>query len=72
MAKRERALPNLGGLGDQYEIVRELGRGGTAVVYLGRDKELERDVAIKVIRSTFVEDEEAMARLVREARTISY
>ena len=71
MAKRERALPNLGGLGDQYEIVRELGRGGTAVVYLGRDKELERDVAIKVIRSTFVEDEEAMARLVREARTVA-
>jgi serine/threonine protein kinase/alpha-tubulin suppressor-like RCC1 family protein len=71
MSDQERAIPTLGGLGDQYEIVRELGRGGTAVVYLGRDRDLGRDVAIKVIRSTFVEDEEAMARLVREARTVA-
>ena len=69
--KNDRAIPSLGKLGEQYEIVRELGRGGTAVVYLGKDRELGREVAIKVIRSTFVEDEEAMARLVREARTVA-
>ncbi len=71
MSGKERALPTLVGLGENYEIVRELGRGGTAVVYLARDNDLERDVAVKVIRSTFVEDEEAMARLTREAKTVA-
>jgi alpha-tubulin suppressor-like RCC1 family protein len=71
MSQNERTLPTLVGLGDNYEIVRELGRGGTAVVYLARDTDLERDVAVKVIRSTYVEDEEAMARLFREARTVA-
>lgn len=71
MSGPERGLPTLGGLGSNYQMVRELGRGGTAVVYLARDTDLERDVAVKVIRSTFVEDEEAMARLTREARTVA-
>jgi serine/threonine protein kinase/alpha-tubulin suppressor-like RCC1 family protein len=71
MSQKQRTLPTLVGLGDNYEIVRELGRGGTAVVYLARDTDLERDVAVKVIRSTYVEDEEAMARLLREARTVA-
>lgn len=61
----------MGGLEAEYEILRELGRGGTAVVYLARDRQLGRDVAIKVIRSTYVEDEEAVARLLREARTVA-
>ncbi|HEX6066653.1 MAG TPA: protein kinase, partial [Longimicrobiales bacterium] len=63
-------LPRFAELSAEYEILRELGRGGTAVVYLARDRELEREVAIKVIRTTYVEDEEAAARLVREARTL--
>ena len=49
----------------------ELGRGGTAVVYLARDRELGRKVAIKVIRATYIEDDEAAARLKREAQTIA-
>ena len=60
----------MGGLEEEYEIVSELGRGGTAVVYLAKDRALDREVAVKVIRSTYVEDEEAVARLVREARTV--
>src|SRR5215470_8269700 len=34
-------------VGDRYHIVRELGRGGMGVVYLGRDLQLDMDVAIK-------------------------
>ncbi len=63
-------LPRFAELNAEYEILRELGRGGTAVVYLARDRELEREVAIKVIRSTYMEDDEAAARLEREAQTL--
>jgi serine/threonine-protein kinase len=56
---------------DDYEFIRELGRGGTAVVYLARERELGRLVAIKLMHPAYVQDEEAMARLVREAKTIS-
>src|SRR5439155_11634442 len=33
----------------RYEIVREIGRGGYSVVYLARDRELEADVALKLL-----------------------
>ena len=68
---RAPGLPRFTDLEEEYEIVRELGRGGTAVVYLARERELDRDVAIKVIRATYVEDTEASARLVREAKTVA-
>ena len=42
------AIPEV--LADQYEIIRELGRGGMAIVYMARDRRHERDVAVKVVR----------------------
>jgi hypothetical protein len=38
-------------LGERYTIERELGRGGTATVYLARESKHERDVAVKVLRA---------------------
>jgi len=58
-------------LGSEYEILGELGRGATAVVYRARDRELGREVAIKVIRPKFADDNETVARLAREARTVA-
>ena len=51
-----------------YAVERKLGAGAMGVVYLGRDKNLERDVAIKVLPAVFSEDEEHLKRFLREAR----
>src|SRR5215218_4126507 len=58
-------------LESDYEILGELGRGATAVVYRARDRELGREVAIKFIRPKFADDDETVARLAREARTVA-
>jgi tRNA A-37 threonylcarbamoyl transferase component Bud32 len=55
-------------LGQQYEIVRPLGRGGMGTVYLARERALERFVAIKVLRPELAEAEEGRERFRREAR----
>jgi eukaryotic-like serine/threonine-protein kinase len=51
----------------KYEIVRVLGKGGMGTVYLGRDADLDRAVAIKVLRNS-VSDDELLQRFLREAR----
>ena len=58
-------------LSAEYEITRELGRGGAAVVYHARERDLGREVAIKVVHQTHVNDAEAVARLAREARLVA-
>jgi tRNA A-37 threonylcarbamoyl transferase component Bud32 len=54
--------------GRRYVVRRELGRGGMGSVYEAYDGELERAVAIKVIRPDLLGSAEAAARFRREAR----
>src|SRR5215207_5701713 len=56
-------------LAGEYSLQRELGRGGMGVVYLARDVQLDRDVAIKVLPTDLARTAESRARFVREART---
>ena len=52
----------------RYQIEQPLGAGGMGVVYLARDLELDRHVAIKLLRG---EDEAAHDRLVRESQALA-
>ncbi|HET9682738.1 MAG TPA: serine/threonine-protein kinase [Gemmatimonadaceae bacterium] len=56
-------------LAGEYSLQRELGRGGMGIVYLARDVQLDRDVAIKVLPQHLARTAESRARFVREART---
>ncbi|MBX3063403.1 MAG: serine/threonine-protein kinase [Anaerolineae bacterium] len=55
----------------QYVITSRLGKGGMAIVYRAHQKNVERDVAIKVIESDLAQRPEFVARFEREARTIA-
>ncbi|MEO7083380.1 MAG: serine/threonine-protein kinase [Gemmatimonadaceae bacterium] len=56
-------------LSAQFQVVREIGRGGMGVVFLARDIALHRLVAIKVLRYEYASSEEHRERFRREART---
>src|SRR5687767_433497 len=56
-------------LAGEYSLQREIGRGGMGEVYLARDVQLDRDVAIKVLPTHLARDIAARERFVREART---
>lgn len=57
-------------LGARYTIVAVLGQGGMGAVYAARDHELDRVVAVKLVRAA-ADDPGALARLSREARIIA-
>ncbi|HEY8310155.1 MAG TPA: protein kinase, partial [Gemmatimonadaceae bacterium] len=67
-------LPDFGpnsSFGESYELIRELGRGGMAIVYLVRERDTGLERAVKVIHTKFVDDQEALARFDREARLVA-
>src|SRR6266403_3730477 len=54
-----------------YEIVAPLGAGGMGEVYRARDSKLGREVAIKILHDSFVDDPERVARFEREAQLLA-
>ena len=55
-------------INDRYELSRRIGRGGMADVFLGRDRLLDRQVAIKVLFPEFAVDPNFVERFRREAQ----
>ena len=55
-------------LAGRYDIIRTLGTGGMATVYLAHEVALDRDVAIKVLPQAFIRDKQFVNRFRREAR----
>ncbi|BBO67175.1 hypothetical protein DSCA_11050 [Desulfosarcina alkanivorans] len=54
----------------RYEIVKELGRGTMGVVYQAHDPQIDRMVALKVLRSDRVVSQDFVLRFLREAKAI--
>ena len=54
----------------RYVIVREIGRGGMAIVYLAQQTDLEREVALKELSSFYALDPAIAERFSREARVV--
>src|SRR5215212_9689073 len=56
-------------LAGEYSLERELGRGGMGIVYLARDVQLDRHVAIEVLPAALATRAKFRERFLREART---
>ena len=52
---------------NRYKIKKLIGTGGMAKVFLARDMFLDRDVAVKLLASSFIDDQESLKRFQREA-----
>ncbi len=55
----------------RYEVIKELGQGGMAIVYLARDPLIKRQVAIKVLPRQFTFDPQFRARFQREVEVVA-
>lgn len=58
-------------LAERYRIIRSLGEGGMADVYLAKDEILNREVAIKILRGDMSSDPITLLRFQREASAVS-
>ena len=56
---------------DRYELIEQVGSGGMAVVYRGRDTALDREVAVKLLHPHLATRAESRARFSREARAVA-
>jgi predicted Ser/Thr protein kinase len=55
----------------RFRIEREIGTGGMGTVYLATHLDLERPVAVKIIKPEFAADTDVAERFLREARTMA-
>jgi len=55
-----------------YEVLEEIGKGGMATVYRGRQSSVDRDVAIKIIKGSIKDDSDTLKRFQRGARVIAW
>ena len=60
-----------GAMVGRYRLLQLVGRGGMGEVYAAHDPELDRKIAIKIMRADAVPDDVEAARLMREAQTIA-
>ena len=58
-------------IGNRYRIVKLIGRGGMADVYLAYDVILKREVAVKILKSDMADDDTALERFKREAGAVT-
>ncbi len=58
----------VGTMVDDYQVLRRLGRGGMADVYVARSQSLDRQVALKVLKRQLAGDSDYVERFRREAR----
>ena len=54
---------------ERYKLVRKVGTGGMADVWLAVDSELDREVAVKILHDRFAQDSEFVERFQREAKS---
>lgn len=63
-------VPDLGN--DRYELCEEIERGGMGIIYRAKDLQLEREVAIKVLRGQYAQNSHVTKAILTEACVMSY
>ena len=58
-------------LSGRYEVLKRVGSGGMADVYMAKDHKLNRNVAVKVLKSEYVEDEKFLRKFETEAQAVA-